>query len=93
MAFDEDKYLDYGPTKREQWAEDHGYMHYTCPQHGGFYSDTGEGCPSCPEEPKEDPDRDDDPEPEDFSDLYDDDISEPIPPGSLLDEEDCDDGN
>ena len=63
MAFDEDKDLDYGPTAREQWAEDHGYAHYTCPVHGGFYSDTGEGCPSCPEEHEEDPDRDDDPDP------------------------------
>jgi len=87
MAFDEDKYLDYGPTAREQWCEDHGYVHGTCRTHGGFYSDTGEGCPSCPEEPKEDPDRDDGVEEED-----------PYAPGGELDPwyddtEDCDDGN
>jgi hypothetical protein len=33
----------------EQWAEDHGYWHGTCPIHGSFWTD-GTGCESCQEE-------------------------------------------
>ena len=30
-------------------AEDLGYIHYTCRRHGGFWSDSGPCCPSCPD--------------------------------------------
>ena len=33
--------------ERHQWAEDHGYMHGTCPEHGDFWTDSGDGCPHC----------------------------------------------
>ena len=36
-------------SKKKEWAEDHGYISYTCPKHGTFWSDTGEGCPLCPD--------------------------------------------
>ena len=39
-------------SDREQWAEDHGYHSYTCRIHGHFWSDSGEGCPYCDDEPR-----------------------------------------
>ena len=34
---------------REEWAEDHGYMHYRCRKHGPFWSDSGPHCEQCGE--------------------------------------------
>lgn len=31
----------------EQWAEDHGYWHGICPEHGHFWTDSGDRCPGC----------------------------------------------
>ena len=45
---------DNAVSEREQWAEDHGYMHGTCTVHGGFWTDSGDGCPRCePEQAEE----------------------------------------
>jgi hypothetical protein len=44
-------------SKREEFAEMHGYMSRTCPVHGRFYTDSGDQCPKCEEPP---------PEPEDY---------------------------
>ena len=49
MAFDDER-LSTNPTDKEQWAEDHGYVHGTCRTHGGFWTDTGSDCPSCLDE-------------------------------------------
>jgi hypothetical protein len=35
-------------ASREEWADDHGYSRGTCREHGSFWTDTGDGCPSCP---------------------------------------------
>lgn len=40
---DYDEYL----SKRNEWAQMHGYVSYTCPQHGKFWSDSDDGCPLC----------------------------------------------
>jgi hypothetical protein len=37
----------------EQWADDHGYWHGTCPEHGGFWTDSGDACPHCEPEEEE----------------------------------------
>jgi hypothetical protein len=34
---------------REQWAEDHGYWHGVCKQHGSFWTDSTR-CPYCPDD-------------------------------------------
>jgi hypothetical protein len=38
---------------REDWADSHGYWHGTCRTHGGFWTDTGDGCPQCEPDPPE----------------------------------------
>lgn len=40
-------------NERWQEAEDLGYSHGTCRIHGGFWTDSGDGCPSCTPEPEE----------------------------------------
>jgi hypothetical protein len=39
-------------TDREQWADDHGYWHGTCPRHGSFWTD-GSGCDNCLDDKEE----------------------------------------
>lgn len=42
-------------SKREQWAEDHGYSYGICPEHGHFGTDSGNRCPSCRKVYRHDP--------------------------------------
>lgn len=37
-----------------EFAEAHGYASYTCQWHGRFFSDSGDGCPICGPEDRED---------------------------------------
>ena len=36
-----------------EWAEEHGYTHYTCRKHGGFWSDGAPRCEQCGPELRE----------------------------------------
>ena len=39
--------------EKDDLAEDYGYIHYRCPRHGGFWSDSGPYCEYCPHEKEE----------------------------------------
>ncbi len=50
----EDPYAWENMSEGERFADSHGYSRGRCAVHGTFWTDSGDGCPSCTPEPEED---------------------------------------